>query len=92
MLRTNLALVLALAAVSAQAQTIFKCTDPAGNVEYRNSACPSGTEAATLDTPLAAGTMIDIREFHDEVLKNGALPLALLERVIDAYIAHRKAA
>ena len=66
MLRTNLALVLALATVPVQAQTIFKCIDPAGNVEYRNSACPAGTEVATLDMPLAAGTMIDIRPSSDQ--------------------------
>ena len=66
MLRTNLVLVLALATVPVQAQTIFKCIDPAGNVEYRNSACPSGTDVATLDMPLAAGTMIDIRPSSDQ--------------------------
>lgn len=38
----------------------------------------------------ALGTKFDIREFHDEVLKNGAMPLAVLERVIDAYIARKK--
>ena len=66
MFRTNFALVLALATVPVQAQTIFKCTDPAGAVEYRNSACPSGTEVAPLDMPLAAGTMIDIRPSSDQ--------------------------
>ena len=66
MLRTNLALVLVLATVPAQAQTIFKCIDPAGNVEYRNSACPSGTEVATLDMPLATGTMLDVRPSSDQ--------------------------
>ena len=39
----------------------------------------------------ALGPRFDIREFHDEVLKNGALPLSLLERVIDAYVAGKKA-
>lgn len=38
----------------------------------------------------ALGAKFDIREFHDEVLKNGAMPLAVLERVIDAYIARKK--
>jgi hypothetical protein len=57
---------MALATVPAQAQTIFKCTDPAGNIEYRNSACPSGTEVATLDMPLAAGTMLEIRPSSDQ--------------------------
>jgi uncharacterized protein (DUF885 family) len=38
----------------------------------------------------ALGTKFDIREFHDVVLKNGAMPLAVLERVVDAYIAGKK--
>ena len=32
----------------------------------------------------------DIREFHDEVLGAGALPLDVLEERIDAWIAGRK--
>ena len=36
------------------------------------------------------GTKFDIRDFHDAVLKNGAMPLSVLENVIDAYIAHKK--
>ena len=40
----------------------------------------------------ALGARFDIREFHDEVLKNGAMPLSVLERVIDAYIARKRAA
>jgi uncharacterized protein (DUF885 family) len=39
----------------------------------------------------ALGNKFDIRTFHDEVLKNGAMPLQVLERVIDAYIAREKA-
>ena len=39
----------------------------------------------------ALGGKFEIREFHDEVLKNGAMPLAVLERVIDAYVARKKA-
>jgi uncharacterized protein (DUF885 family) len=39
----------------------------------------------------ALGARFDIREFHDAVLENGALPLTLLERQIDAYIARKKA-
>jgi uncharacterized protein (DUF885 family) len=40
----------------------------------------------------ALGSKFDLREFHDEVLRNGAMPLAVLERVIDAYMARKKAA
>ncbi|MCD9098461.1 DUF885 family protein [Luteimonas fraxinea] len=38
----------------------------------------------------ALGEAFDIREFHAEVLKDGALPLPLLEAKIDAWIAERK--
>jgi uncharacterized protein (DUF885 family) len=34
----------------------------------------------------------DIREFHDVVLKNGAVPLPILEGLVDDYISRRKAA
>jgi uncharacterized protein (DUF885 family) len=32
------------------------------------------------------GPKFDIREFHDVVLRNGRLPLDLLEEEVDAYI------
>jgi uncharacterized protein (DUF885 family) len=32
----------------------------------------------------------DIRGFHDEVLKDGPLPLSLLESKIDAWIAQQQ--
>jgi uncharacterized protein (DUF885 family) len=35
----------------------------------------------------AFGDKFDLRKFHDEVLKNGAMPLNILERVVDEYIA-----
>ena len=38
------------------------------------------------------GPKFDLRDFHDAVLKNGALPLEILEQVVDRYIAARKAA
>ncbi len=38
------------------------------------------------------GPKFDVREFHDVVLRNGSLPLAILEDVVSAYIAGRKAA
>ena len=37
------------------------------------------------------GPKFDIREFHDTVLKNGAMPLDVLERVINEYITANKA-
>jgi len=36
------------------------------------------------------GSKFDIREFHHAVLKNGAMPLSLLEKQIDKYIAENK--
>jgi uncharacterized protein (DUF885 family) len=37
------------------------------------------------------GEAFDIRDFHDIVLKNGAVPLAILEENVDAWIAETKA-
>ncbi len=39
----------------------------------------------------ALGPKFDIRGFHDAVLKNGAVPLDVLETQVDAWIAERKA-
>ncbi len=40
----------------------------------------------------ALGAKFDIRKFHDAALLNGAMPLAVLETVVDDYIARTKAA
>jgi uncharacterized protein (DUF885 family) len=32
------------------------------------------------------GNNFDVREFHDKVLENGALPLSVLEQVIDQWL------
>jgi len=36
------------------------------------------------------GSKFDIRDFHAQVLMTGALPMAILERKIDAWIASKK--
>ena len=38
------------------------------------------------------GSRFDVRDFHEVVLRNGSLPLDLLEPQVDAYIASAKAA
>ena len=38
----------------------------------------------------ALGDKFDLREFHDAVVGNGGMPLAVLEHVVDAYIARKK--
>ena len=47
-------------------------------------------EAARLGEGVRLGTLPPV--FHEAVLKNGAMPLTLLERVVDEYIAKKKAA
>ena len=39
----------------------------------------------------ALGDKLKLSEFHDEVLTHGALPLSLVERVVDDWIAKKKA-
>jgi len=66
MLRTAIAISLTLAAIPAVAADIFKCTDPSGKVEYRNSNCPTGTKSAALDMTVATGKILDIRRSSDQ--------------------------
>ncbi|MEP5569850.1 MAG: DUF885 domain-containing protein [Halioglobus sp.] len=40
---------------------------------------------------LALGDAFDIREFHDAILKNGAVPMDLLEAQVNEYITRKKA-
>ncbi len=40
----------------------------------------------------ALGDKFDLRKFHDVVLKNGSMPLNILERVVDEYIQSDEAA
>lgn len=42
------------------------------------------------DAEKALGQQFDLREFHDQVLKNGSIPLDLLETIIYQYIAEQK--
>ena len=66
MLRTTIAFSLTLAAVPVLAASdIYKCIDPAGKVEYRNSTCPSGTQSAAVQFPVASGKIIEIRRSGD---------------------------
>ena len=39
----------------------------------------------------ALGDRFDLRDFHTQVLNTGALPLTVLERKIDDWIARRRA-
>jgi uncharacterized protein (DUF885 family) len=38
------------------------------------------------------GAKFDLKQFHNEVLSHGALPLSVLERVVNDWIAKRKQA
>ena len=40
---------------------------------------------------LTLGETFDLREFHDQVLKNGSMPLSMLERLIINYVEEEKA-
>ena len=72
MLRIAIVLGLALAAFPPQSQTIFKCIDPAGKVEYRHSACPSGTKGTTLEMPVTTGKMLAIRRSDESETRRQA--------------------
>jgi len=48
----------------------------------------AGTASARAEGAL--GEHFDVRLFHDALLKDGAVPLPVLERQIDAWIAEQK--
>ena len=71
MLRTAIAFSVTLAFAPAYAASeINKCIDPAGKVEYRNSTCPSGTQSAAVDFPVATGKTIEIRRSDRDVRRD----------------------
>jgi uncharacterized protein (DUF885 family) len=39
---------------------------------------------------VSLGEQFDLRDFHDQVLKNGSMPLSMLEKVINQYIDKKK--
>jgi len=39
---------------------------------------------------LALGEHFDLRDFHDQLLKNGSMPLSMLEKIINKYIAEQR--
>ena len=42
------------------------------------------------DVEKSLGENFDLRDFHDQLLKNGSMPLSMLEKVITLYIAEKK--
>jgi len=42
------------------------------------------------DAEQALGEHFDLRDFHDQILRNGSMPLSMLEKVIGRYITEKK--
>ena len=42
------------------------------------------------ETEQALGERFDLRDFHDQILKNGSMPLSMLEQVIHQYITEQQ--
>ena len=43
------------------------------------------------DAEMRLGEHFDLREFHDEILKNGSMPLSMLEQIMENYVATQEA-
>ena len=43
------------------------------------------------DAEMRLGEYFDLREFHDEILKNGSMPLSMLEQIMENYVATQEA-
>lgn len=43
------------------------------------------------DAEMRLGELFDLREFHDEILKNGSMPLSMLEQIMEDYVATQEA-
>ena len=73
------------------AATISELT-PRGAVHQGLALRAAPIEATHAKAKAALGAKFDIRRFHDAALLNGAMPLKVLETVIDDYIARTQAA
>lgn len=74
--------------VSVQSETNRYISWPGQALSYKMGQLQILDLRAKAQKELGAG--FDIREFHDQILDSGALPLDVLAEEIDAWIAHKK--